>query len=92
MKTHFTETLANELNNQEVGGSSYSRMTDELMGKMEKMMEQLNEKWLPLNTTTNETAVERINDYYNTTKFTLKMMTATLISLCKMWMKERWTS
>ena len=63
MKTHFTETLANKLNNREVGGSSYSRMT-ELMGKMEKMMEQLNERWLPLNTTTNETAVESINDYY----------------------------
>jgi hypothetical protein len=64
MKTHFNEALTRELNNRDVGGSSYSRMT-EMMDKMESMMDRLNARSLPLNTTTNETESEIVNDYYN---------------------------
>jgi hypothetical protein len=39
IKTHFNEALTRELNDRDVGGSSYSRMT-EMMNKMETMMDR----------------------------------------------------
>ena len=47
MKTHFEEILERQLNDRDVGGSSYSKMS-EMIEKMETMMNQLNERTLPL--------------------------------------------